>query len=148
MFSQTAEYALRAMVVLARNPDVPQTAQTIASESKIPHDYLLKVLGALNRADLVIAQRGRNGGFTLARDPEFTSILDVISAVDPMKRIKHCPLGLAEHRRALCSLHRKLDDAIRTVEETLAAATLASVLAEPKRTRLNAGGLCHVAAAN
>ena len=65
MFSQTAEYALRAIVVLAVDPKKPWIAQDIAAESKVPQDYLMKVLQALGREGLVTAQRGRGGGFIL-----------------------------------------------------------------------------------
>jgi Rrf2 family protein len=147
MFSQTVEYALRAMVVLARQPDVPRTAQSIASHSQVPADYLIKVMGSLSRVGLVQAQRGRNGGFALARDPEAIRILDVVNAVDPLKRIRRCPLGLEEHRRSLCALHRKMDDAIEHVETVFATTTLADVLKPANRARMPLGGLCHVQAA-
>ena len=70
MFSQTAEYALRAIVVLSANPEKPWTAQDIAAESKVPQDYLMKVLQALGKEGLVVAQRGRGGGFLLRRQPQ------------------------------------------------------------------------------
>lgn len=147
MFSQTVEYALRAMVVLAREPGQPLTAQGIACRSRVPADYLIKVMRALGRARLVHAQRGRNGGFLLARPANSIAILDVVSAVDPLRRIRHCPLGLAEHRRGLCALHRKMDEAIQHVENVFATTTLADVLAQPGRAKAPLGGLCHVQAA-
>jgi Rrf2 family protein len=135
------------MVVLAREPDSPQTAQSIASRSQVPADYLIKVMGSLGRAGLVQAQRGRNGGFALKRSADAIRILDVVNAVDPLKRIRRCPLGLEEHRRALCALHRKMDDAIQHVENVFATTTLADVLAQPGRAKMPLGGLCHVQAA-
>src|SRR5688500_15876612 len=135
MFSQTAEYALRAVVVLANDVEKPWTAQDIASQSLVPQDYLMKVLQALAKAGLVTAQRGRGGGFILTRPPSKIAVLDVITAVDPIRRIKHCPLGLKAHSTVLCPLHRKLDDAIRSVEEAFASTTIGELLADPSPVR-------------
>lgn len=132
MLSQTAEYALRAIVTLAQAAGGgPMTAQEIARRSKVPLDYLLKVLNSLARAGLVKAQRGRTGGFQAARPADRISVLDVVNAVDPLRRIHSCPLGLPAHAHRLCPLHRKLDDAVRTVEEAFAASTIASLTEEP-----------------
>jgi Rrf2 family nitric oxide-sensitive transcriptional repressor len=151
MLSQTAEYALRAIVVLAGDSNVSWTAQEIATRSMVPQGYLMKVLQSLAKADLVAAQRGRGGGFILMRPPWQINVLDVITAVDPLRRIKHCPLGLKAHGTNLCPLHHKLDDAIRLVEEAFASTTIAEILADPSPIRplcQEQGPLCHVQAAN
>jgi Rrf2 family transcriptional regulator, nitric oxide-sensitive transcriptional repressor len=68
---------------------------------------------------------------TLVKSPEELTILEVVNAVEPIGRIRTCPLGLAAHGVHLCPLHRRLDNAMATVEEAFAATTLAEVLAEP-----------------
>jgi DNA-binding IscR family transcriptional regulator len=68
---------------------------------------------------------------TLLKSPEELTILEVVNAVEPIERIRTCPLGLAAHGVHLCPLHRRLDNAMATVEEAFAATTLAEVLAEP-----------------
>jgi Rrf2 family transcriptional regulator, nitric oxide-sensitive transcriptional repressor len=128
MLSQTVEYALRAMVVLANCPDAPVTAQGIAAVAKAPPDYLFKVMQSLSKAGLVNAQRGKHGGFTLARQPADVTILDIVNAVDPLRRIHSCPLQLKSHGLRLCALHRHLDAALAMVESAFASATLADVL--------------------
>jgi DNA-binding IscR family transcriptional regulator len=67
----------------------------------------------------------------LARPPEEVTILEVVTAVDPIPRIRTCPLGLATHGTHLCPLHRRVDNALALVEEAFGASTLAEVLAEP-----------------
>ena len=132
MISQTAEYALRAIVYLADQADAPQTTQQIAKVTRVPAGYLAKVMQGLSRAGLVRAQRGLHGGFTLAVPPEELTVLDVVQAVDPLRRITHCPLGIPGHQ-SLCPLHRGLDNAVAMVEKALGASTIAELLAEPKR---------------
>ena len=135
MFSTTTEYALRSMVLLAMRGGAPLTAQQIASETKVPIDYLFKVLQSLGRAGLVQAQRGKNGGFSLANDPADISIYDVVQAVDPIKRIAKCPLGLKAHGVRLCSLHRKLDDAMQHIEEAFSSTKLADLINDASPVR-------------
>ena len=88
MLSNTAEYALRAIVYLATHQDRPCTAQAIAKATKVPSGYLSKVLQDLVKAGLTHSQRGPNGGFTLSRSPRRMSVLEVVNAVDPIRRIQ------------------------------------------------------------
>jgi len=138
VISQTAEYALRAMAHLARKPEQPATNQEIAEATQVPSGYLAKVLQGLARAGLIVSRRGTKGGFVLARHPDEISILEVLQAVDPIRRIEACPLGLAEHAERLCPLHRRLDEAYSLVEETFRNTTLADV-ADPTTPSLRAG---------
>jgi Rrf2 family protein len=130
MISQTAEYALRAAVWMAHVPESCLTTQQIAEATRVPPGYLSKVLQALGRAGLVTSQRGLRGGFTLARGPEEVSVLEVINAVDPIKRIRECPLSLESHGKKLCPLHSRLDEAMAGVEKVLADSTLAELVAD------------------
>jgi len=128
MFSQTVEYALRAAVWLAENEGSPQTNHKIAEATQVPAAYLSKLLQSLARAGLVRGARGVGGGFELARPAAAVSVLDVVNAVDPVCRIKTCPLNLSSHRTRLCPLHKKLDDAIATIETSFRSTSLADVL--------------------
>jgi Rrf2 family nitric oxide-sensitive transcriptional repressor len=130
MLSQTAEYALRAMVALVARGGDPRTAHELAADSKVPLDYLSKILNVLTREGIVTSQRGRGGGFQPARQAAQLTVLQVVSAVDPIKRIKTCPLGLKAHSEGLCPLHRKLDDAARSLEEAFSSTTIHSLLGE------------------
>jgi Rrf2 family protein len=135
LFSQTVEYALRAAVYLATCVDDPQVTGAIADKTRVPAGYLSKVLQSLGRARLVHAQRGVGGGWVLARPPEKITILDVVTAVDPIKRITTCPLGLESHGKNLCPLHRKLDDAMGQIEEVFGSTTLNDILKTPTTSK-------------
>ncbi len=131
MISQTAEYALRAIVYLAMNADSAFTTQQISTATKVPAAYLSKVLQSLVKANLVRSQRGHGGGFVLQKVPSQITILEIISSVDPIRRIRTCPLGLDTHGINLCALHKKIDDATAIIEKTFADATVADILAKP-----------------
>ena len=123
MLSKTAEYALRAAVWLAREPEQAQSAEQLAIRTKVPRRYLHKVLQDLVHAELMRSQSGPGGGYSLTRSPESITILDVVNAVAPLERIRHCPLGLPSHTK-LCPLHNELDQVYAAAEAALARVTL------------------------
>ena len=127
MVSQTAEYALRAVVDLSFHYGESRTSKQIATATRVPAGYLVKVLQDLGKYGIVRSQRGLGGGFVLAAPPESITVFDVLNAVDPPRRIRACPLGLPEHRTILCPLHRKLDDAMAAAERAFRGTTIAEV---------------------
>ncbi len=131
MISQTVEYALRAVVHLAQFSPKSRTTEQIAEHTKVPRAYLSKILHSLSRGHIVVTQRGIGGGVTLAAKPNELTLLEVMNAVEPVLRIKKCPLGITSHGIQLCSLHRRLDNAIATIESAFANTTLAEIIQEP-----------------
>src|SRR5689334_15843155 len=127
MLSKTAEYALRAAVWLASEADRPASADQLAEVTKVPRRYLHKVLQDLVRGGLVRSQPGPGGGYSLAVDPKDVTILSVVTAVAPLERITHCPLGLPSHTR-LCPLHKELDRVYASAEEALRRVTLGQLV--------------------
>jgi Rrf2 family protein len=127
MLTKSAEYALRVAVWLAQSPDEPAPADYLAEVTKIPRRYLHKVVQDLVRGGLVRSQPGPGGGYAIARPPKRITILDVVNAVAPLERIRHCPLGLPTHTR-LCPLHSQLDKAYAETEKAFARVTLDELL--------------------
>ena len=132
MISQTVDYSLRAMVVLACRYNRVTSVREIAENTKVPSPYLAKLMRQLVRAQLVESQRGVGGGFMLARPPREISIWDVVQAIDPIQRPRFCapdPEGGAE----LCSLQRILNQVIDEIEQAFRSLSLADVVAEDGR---------------
>jgi Rrf2 family protein len=131
MFSQKMEYALRAVVQLAYEAPAAQTVEQIAAATGVRQAYLAKVVQELRRAGVVRSQRGVGGGVSLEKAPQALTLLEVINAVDPIKRITTCPLGLAAHGARLCRLHKRVDNALAMIEDAFRNTTLAELLTEP-----------------
>lgn len=132
MLSKSAEYALRAAVWLAREPEQSVSAEQLASSIQVPRRYLHKVLQDLVAGGLVRSQPGPGGGYRLDRAPAKLTILDVINAVAPIERIHGCPLGLRTHT-SLCPLHQAVDQAYAAMEAAFAKLSLADVLRHPSK---------------
>jgi Rrf2 family transcriptional regulator, nitric oxide-sensitive transcriptional repressor len=135
MYSQTAEYALRAMASLALRPDELVSTPEIASLTKVPVNYLAKVLQFLAASELITGRRGVGGGYKLARPASDVRLLDVINAVSPVARIESCPLGLPNHGPFLCPLHRRADQAAAAVIAIFEGVTLADLVNDPMSNR-------------
>lgn len=127
MLSKTAEYALRTVASLAGEPDKAESADHLAEHTKVPRRYLHKVLQDLVRADLVRSRPGPGGGYSLAHSADTITILDVVNAVAPLERIRHCPLGLPSHTE-LCPLHKELDRVYEATEKAFGAVTIGQML--------------------
>lgn len=131
MLSQTVEYALRAVVQLTYiAPDACPT-DDLSQTTQVPRAYLSKVLQGLRRAGVIQSRRGVGGGVCLARPADQITVLEVVNAVEPIRRIATCPLGLRSHGTRLCPLHFKLDHAFEMVEKSFSETTLAEIVSTP-----------------
>lgn len=95
MFTLTSEYALRAMIYLALQPDGKSVSgQRVAEHAGIPRKYLSKILGDLVRAGVLEGTRGRNGGFILSRTPQNIRLYEVLAPFEPvLANRRSCPFG-------------------------------------------------------
>jgi Rrf2 family protein len=116
--SQTAEYALRAMVWIAANsPDAPVRARDLSEGSRIPTHYLSKILRRLVIGGVLHSQKGLGGGFSLSRPPGQIRFMDILAAVDAYPTSERCAFGWgACDARNPCPLHNswlEISDAFR-----------------------------------
>ena len=81
--SAKADYAMRALLVLARDETGrPVKGASIAEAQDMPPKYVENILVDLRRAGLVASQRGSEGGFRLARPAIEITVADVVRATD------------------------------------------------------------------
>jgi Rrf2 family protein len=79
--SKKAEYALRALVVMAREPRCHQI-QALSRTENIPVKFLEQILLALRHAGVLSSKRGVGGGYTLRVDPSRITVGEVIVLLD------------------------------------------------------------------
>lgn len=107
MISRASEYAIRALTFLAmQEADSFHLARDLGERLGIPAPFLAKILQPLVARGVVHSQRGRSGGFRLARDPAAITLYEVVDAQEHLGRVRTCLLGQAEcsDERA-CPLH-------------------------------------------
>jgi len=94
MISQTAKHALAALTALAELPEGQYGgAGDIAGDIDAPRNYLGKLLQTLAGEGLVESQKGKGGGFRLARSPASISVIEVVEPIDRVSRWSDCFLG-------------------------------------------------------
>lgn len=92
--TRQADYALRAMLYLARlEPATRAATSQIAEEKRIPPSFLAKIISQLSIAGLIHTSRGARGGVSLARPAEEISVLEVIEAIDGPIALNECTLN-------------------------------------------------------
>ena len=81
--SQSVTYAVHAVLRLAENRNSgPISCARLAELGNMPERFLLQILRDLAKQGILISYRGGRGGFTLEREPEAISLLEMIEAID------------------------------------------------------------------
>jgi len=81
LLTRKAWYGLIAVKHLAEQPRQNSfSAKDLANSYGFPQEALAKILQGLARAGLLLSHHGIKGGYTLVRDPDQISVLDVIKA--------------------------------------------------------------------
>ncbi len=138
LFSTKAEYGVRLMVELGRQPDSgPVSLSAIAEGENLPLSYLEHLVAKLKSVELVKSTRGAHGGYSLARPADEITMVEVVEALEgqiaPMECFYEDPEG-----KVLCSHDHDRDRACATkllwtrvqngVNRALAGTTLAELV--------------------
>jgi Rrf2 family protein len=132
--SSIEEYGLRCLISLALQGDDKQlTIPEIAQKEGLSEPYVGKILSLLKRGKLIKAVRGRNGGFSLARDPKEITLLEAVTTLGgPLIEHDHCNkyTGLLEKcvHFDCCSVRYVLGGLIEYIGEFLSKTTLSDVM--------------------
>lgn len=79
--STRATYGIRLCFMLAV-AKAPLSAAQLEKQTDVTRKYLEKLLGMLKRGGIVVAFRGKSGGYELSRDPADISVMDMLGALD------------------------------------------------------------------
>jgi len=107
MISRSSEYAIRALTFLALQ-DLPRfhLARDMAELLGIPAPFLGKVLQPLVARNILASQRGRSGGFKLARPASEISLLQIVETQENLEPLHLCILGQVDcSDERPCPLH-------------------------------------------
>ena len=89
--TSAADYAIRAMIHLACLPERSVALRAeIAEAQRIPSSFTAKILRRLVRAGLLDSSRGVRGGFSLARDADEITLLEVVEAIEGPLALTRC----------------------------------------------------------
>ncbi len=78
------EYAIAMMEFIANAGEGALVPVASMKENDLPRSYLVRIAKDLIKAKLIVAKEGRNGGYSLAKDPKEITLKDIVQAIkDP-----------------------------------------------------------------
>ncbi len=88
--TKQADYGIVLLTRMASQPDRQFNASEAAAETHLPPPIVSKILKILAREGLLVSHRGVKGGYSLARDPEETTMSEIITALEGPIAITEC----------------------------------------------------------
>jgi Rrf2 family protein len=136
--SRKSEYALRALVFLARHAGACQI-QELSRREQIPVKFLEQILLTLRHAGFLASRRGVGGGYSLRMDPAQISVGEVIAAMDGPVAPVPCAAAVPAEKCTCpdpgrCAVRIFMTEVRVQLEETLAARSIEDL------ARLGTGG--------
>lgn len=140
MLSQKCKYALRALLMLAEaKPGELVLVQGIAERQNVPRKFLELILLELKRHGFVYSQRGRGGGYCLARPGDTITFGQVVRAIDGPLAPLPCASVTGYRRCADCTDERTctIRKVMRSVRDAMADILDRTTLADATGGRLD-----------
>lgn len=145
MLSQKAKYALKALCQLARHPQGElMLVADIAEREQAPRKFLELILLELKRHGMVLSQRGKHGGYALAKPASDITFGEVIRILDGPLAPLPCA-SLTGYRRCLdcddeqmCPVRlvmKEVRDAMAAIVDNVSIADAADAAARGSRIR-------------
>jgi len=126
--SKMTDYGTVVITHLAKDPERLYSARELAEELHIGVATVSKVLKTLERADLLLAQRGKNGGYRLSRPANDISVAEVIRAMEGPIALTECASEAVQcEQEASCSVQsnwQRINHAIMRALEGVSVAEM------------------------
>jgi Rrf2 family iron-sulfur cluster assembly transcriptional regulator len=132
IYTKTGEYAIRAILFLARQPeDSLVMSRQIARSEEIPSHYLAKILQRMAKFGYVDSFKGRGGGFKITELALNSSVLEIVERIEgPVISLK-CITGLKEcSDENPCPFHEEWTELRNRIYNLLTSKTVREVATE------------------
>jgi len=128
------DYSLRVLIQAALRHPNKVTIDEVANAYGISRNHLIKVINELGRAGFLVTQRGRSGGFTLARPAERIYVSEVVEFGEDEQPLVECfdPECNTCIITPACKLKGMIAEAKKAFFEVLGKYTIADICAKPE----------------
>ena len=118
LLKKETDYAIRALTFIAQKTPSIATADGIYKQIGVSKPFLRKILQILNKSNVLISQKGKGGGFVLAKKPEKIFLIDIMKIFQGELDLNNCIFD-----KKLCQNHKTcvLRNKIGHIEKTLSA---------------------------
>ena len=130
--NKTSQYALRVLGFMAQNETALYIAEQISATLNIPTQYLRRLLTNLSKAGLLNSDKGKGGGFRLAKPATMIYLSDILAATEKKELMSSCIFGLENCiRDNPCPMHEQWADARGNILKILQTTSLADLINNP-----------------
>ena len=131
LLTKDTDYAVRAIVYLARNSDGYKSSREISESEGIPLQFLRRILQKLTRAGLITSREGVAGGVKLDAKPGRIRVSDIIKIFQGDIELSECMFRkrLCAHR-ATCVLRARIQSIEAMVNKEFEKVTIATLVSE------------------
>jgi Rrf2 family protein len=129
LLNRDTDYAVRALLQIARKPSERMPVSELTARLKIPHPFLRKIFQTLQKEGVVSSSKGRGGGFVLAAAPRESSLIRLMEIFQGPLELSHCL-----YREDLCTdirtcpLRRRIQSLEKIIVKDIQSITLQSLL--------------------
>jgi len=129
LITRETDYAVRALMYLARNQGSVMPVEEIVRGIKLPHAFARRLVQVLAREGIVRSVKGKNGGCELAKDPEKIKLVDIIAIFQGDVSLNECLFkkNICPNRN-MCPLRKKIRLIESLVLKELQSITLATLI--------------------
>ncbi|TSA38557.1 MAG: Rrf2 family transcriptional regulator [Porphyromonadaceae bacterium] len=130
--SKTSQYALRVLGFMALDESALYISEQISTVLNIPPQYLRRLLTNLSKAGLLNSDKGKGGGFKLAKTAGSIYIIDILAATEKKELLNSCIFGLENCiRDNPCAMHEQWAEARENILKILRTTSLADMIKNP-----------------
>jgi Rrf2 family cysteine metabolism transcriptional repressor len=131
LLTKDTDYAVRAIVYLARHSDGYRSSREISESEGIPLQFLRNILQKLTRAGLIVSREGVAGGVKLNARPKDIRVSDIIRIFQGDIELSECMFRkrLCAHR-ATCVLRARIQSIEEMVNKEFAKVTIATLVSD------------------
>lgn len=131
--TNAAEYAIRAILKMAMEPDKVFTATELFVDIEAPQKFLSKILQKLAQKKILASTRGIKGGFKIKKPIDTLTLYDIIEVIDGPLGLNKCLLdGYECSREKYCPVHIVWEEAQEELKKVLTKKTIKNLIDEYK----------------
>lgn len=131
LLTKDTDYAVRAIVYLARNSEGYRSSREIADSEGIPLQFLRRILQTLTKAGLVTSREGVTGGVKLNAKPRDIRVSDVIKIFQGDIELSDCMFRKRLcSQRSTCVLRSRIQSIEKIVNREFEKVTIATLLSD------------------
>ena len=126
--TKKADYGLFLLTILAKGKFETKSIKTISDKNGLSFSFLQKIARELQKGGLIIAERGKFGGYQLTKKPENITLKEILETLEGPIAIAPCfmstPRNLCCSQKPFCAIKNGLKKINEEIKTTLLSKTL------------------------